>query len=435
MGQKSQSLAHRHPATVVLFDTGSSAPELLRDTLTEINAQMLEIDGNAVYDRPTPASYHATPTAAPLPPSPANAVASQHAHGYFRALYDRLPFGLFLVQGHHPLNLRANRQARKVLGRQLLTALRCYLQTSLANTNTGSAPRGLLQALAGATSEEEVCLEIEHAEHMLHLRYTPLHDHAGTQWGVVVQVQDITQAAAPTLTHEEVLCMASHELQSPLTVIKGYVDQLRWARAQQQPVPLDQALEAIERQVGRMQRLVHDVLELSAVSITGLQYSMREVALTTLLDSVLDDLAVAQRREILRALAPQISLYCDPLRIEQVVRNLVENACKYSPATTPITVTLLPGQDSVTLAVHDEGDGIPPGEIALIFDPFYRTHTAPAGKATSGFGLGLTLCQRIVEVHGGVITARSAPGGGSTFFVTLPHQMQNDEQPCPPFGV
>ena len=108
----------------------------------------------------------------------------------------------------------------------------------------------------------------------------------------------------------------------------------------------------------------------------------------------------------------------DPLRLEQVVTNLLENAVKYSPEGSPIEVELArPSSDMVQVAVRDHGFGIPPERRAEIFERYYRGH---AGDHASGMGLGLYISRQIVELHGGEVLAEFPPDGGSRFLVRLP---------------
>jgi signal transduction histidine kinase len=147
---------------------------------------------------------------------------------------------------------------------------------------------------------------------------------------------------------------------------------------------------------------------------------------------------VAQRRPLALAhdlrvdIAPGLPLAnADPLRVEQVVANLVDNAIKYSPDGGPVTVRVSSGEGGATLfvAVSDRGVGITAEQAGRVFDRFYRAVDALDG-APRGVGLGLFLCKRLVEAQGGRIWAESVPGRGSTFHFTLPALViADDERP------
>jgi two-component system sensor histidine kinase KdpD len=107
----------------------------------------------------------------------------------------------------------------------------------------------------------------------------------------------------------------------------------------------------------------------------------------------------------------------DGVLIGQLLANLLENAAKYTPAGTSISISAEAGQEELVVAVADEGPGLPPGEEERVFDKFHRA--APEG-AQSGVGLGLSICKAIVQAHGGSITAENLPAGGAVFRFTLP---------------
>ncbi len=118
----------------------------------------------------------------------------------------------------------------------------------------------------------------------------------------------------------------------------------------------------------------------------------------------------------------EVAIDADELRLEQVLVNLLENARKYSPPGTPITVRVWTTADAAAVAVQDEGAGIPLEEQARIFERFHRASNID--RSSSGFGLGLHIAREIVEQHGGQIEVRSPNGGGTAFVVTLPDRLE-----------
>src|SRR5262249_39563657 len=124
-----------------------------------------------------------------------------------------------------------------------------------------------------------------------------------------------------------------------------------------------------------------------------------------------------------------VRLRCDPMRIEQVLANLVNNAIKYSPPGGTVRVTVAPRPDAAVVSVADEGVGMSADELAHVFDPFRRG--AGTSHAVPGTGLGLFVARRIVEAHDGGITVASAPGAGSTFTVRIP---RSAARAAPPSG-
>ena len=119
------------------------------------------------------------------------------------------------------------------------------------------------------------------------------------------------------------------------------------------------------------------------------------------------------------ALAPETLLALDPDKIRSVLRNLLDNALKYSPEKSPIVVQLMRGPEQVVLSVKDSGRGIPTDELERVFEPFYRVDKSRT-RATGGFGLGLSFCRRVVQAHSGTIAVESSEGKGTKVIVTLP---------------
>jgi signal transduction histidine kinase len=110
-------------------------------------------------------------------------------------------------------------------------------------------------------------------------------------------------------------------------------------------------------------------------------------------------------------------IHADPIRIERIINNILDNAAKYSPKGTDIKISVQQKDGCLLIAVSDQGPGLSPENQARLFEPFQRL---PSSENIKGFGLGLIVCKRLVETHGGRIWVESEPGRGSTFFFTLP---------------
>ncbi|HEY3376962.1 MAG TPA: PAS domain-containing sensor histidine kinase [Armatimonadota bacterium] len=336
-----------------------------------------------------------------------------------RWLIEQCPIGMLVAQRDDPIRLFGNASARALFGGVCAQTLQHHdfspacLTRPLAGPEDGKS--GLERALEGVSDEEEWLVITPQGERHLRATCTPIRDPTGKLWGSMACLHEITVDASPPA-----LCLTSHELQSPLTVIKGYAEQLLWAQQHGQPLALEAALQAITRQTERMQRLITDVLTLSAEQARPLALERREVEMCPLIARVLDELFVTNRRPVERRLTPHVRLHGDPLRLEQVLYNLLDNAFKYSPPASPVSVTLTGDEAQVTLSVHNEGEGIPADELPHVFDPFYRARAARTGREAGGFGIGLALCRHIVELHGGVVQVESTPGAGVTFSVQLP---------------
>lgn len=216
-----------------------------------------------------------------------------------------------------------------------------------------------------------------------------------------------------------------HDLRSPLTIIKAYLSlldkQARENLTTDQQAMLDRMSIASDRMAGMLQEL----LDLRSIDAGHLQLDMTEVNLGHLLDEYHQRHAILGRAKdiTIRLEAPRVmsSCRCDPERVAQVLDNLLSNALKYSYPGTVITLRVmeLKAPHRVMVEVEDQGQGIAECEIDSLFREFGRTSTRTTAGEPS-LGLGLSICRRIIEAHGGTIAVRSELGKGSTFYFTLP---------------
>ena len=231
---------------------------------------------------------------------------------------------------------------------------------------------------------------------------------------------------------DEFLAMAGHELKTPLTSIKGYIQlaQLRLAGIVGQDaeaahiVRARTLLERAEGQTVRLNRLVNDLLDVSRIQAGRLELRLGPTDLAAIVRAAVEEQREwAPDRAICLEMPAGLSvpIVADADRIGQVLTNYLTNALKYSPNARPVTVSLeaLPAQARVW--VRDEGPGLPAAEQERIWERFYRaSEIAQQDSSPSGLGLGLHISRIIVEQHHGQVGVESAPGTGSTFWFTLP---------------
>jgi signal transduction histidine kinase len=219
------------------------------------------------------------------------------------------------------------------------------------------------------------------------------------------------------------LAGVAHEIRNPLGALKmatGLVPP-------DQPLPpeprMRQLVARIDRQIGRLERMAHDFLDASRIESGHLELKVEDCDARELARVTLDLFEPAAGTHPLVVSAPDepVRVRCDPMRIEQVLANLVSNAIKYSPPDGSVRVTVAQRPEAVVISVADEGVGISPDDLAHVFDAFRRG--AGVAHAVPGAGIGLFVARRIVEAHGGEIAVDSAPGSGSTFTVRLPIAM------------
>lgn len=220
---------------------------------------------------------------------------------------------------------------------------------------------------------------------------------------------------------DDLISLVSHELRSPLTVITGAVNTALSEGARLSAEETRQLLKDAASEAESLSRLLVNLFELSRVQANRLVL----YAEATSVKKVIQDTAEEIKRQssahqfiidIPRKLPP---VYADPLRLERILYNLIENAVKYSPKGGEIRVSAKLEGEHLVISVSDQGIGISPADQAKLFAPFQRLEESRL-EGIRGLGLGLLVCRRLVEAHGGRIWVKSEPGLGSTFFFTLP---------------
>lgn len=240
--------------------------------------------------------------------------------------------------------------------------------------------------------------------------------------GAVLTFRDITTLKRMDRLKDEFLSMASHELKTPLTAVKGF-SQLLLRRANKTGA-LDErtrrALETIDEKVNYMSRLIEDLLDLSRVETDRLDLRPTATDLVALARSTTAELQMTTDLHAieLQTDLPSLVGYWDAGRLEQVLINLVDNAIKYSPNGGPVVVQVDQADGWANVSVSDRGIGIAPESRRRLFERFYRAHEASTD--IGGLGLGLYLSSEILRRHGGQIGVHSAVEQGSTFWFRLP---------------
>jgi signal transduction histidine kinase/ActR/RegA family two-component response regulator len=221
---------------------------------------------------------------------------------------------------------------------------------------------------------------------------------------------------------DQFLAMLAHELRNPLAPIRIAMQVISISQSVNPEV--QKAREVIDRQVGHLTRLLDDLLDVSRITSGKVQLRMESVDLATAVANALEasrDL-IQQRGHSLSVSLPEnpVPVHVDPLRFEQVITNLVNNAARYTPQNGHISVTARREGASATLRVRDDGIGIPADLLPRVFDLFTQADRSLV-RTEGGLGIGLTIVRNLVELHGGTVTGASeGPGRGSEFTVRLP---------------
>ncbi len=238
---------------------------------------------------------------------------------------------------------------------------------------------------------------------------------------VIVIFHDISDLKRADRVRIDFVANVSHELRTPLTSIKGYADTIAADLAAGQPV--DAAfVGAIQRNADRLMDLVHDLLDLSALE-SHEALALEIVSTREITDRVVTGLRknIEEKRQTLVVDLEVDSVRADPKRLEQVLVNLLDNACKYTPPERELRIVweMGAGGGSSVLKVIDQGPGIPAEHHARLFERFYRVDRARS-RELGGTGLGLAIVKHIVGRHGGSVWVESSVGQGSTFACRFP---------------
>lgn len=239
----------------------------------------------------------------------------------------------------------------------------------------------------------------------------------GTITGGVLSIRDVTLETQVDRMKDEFIANVSHELKTPITTISGFLQMMisrDMPRAEMFPL-----LEVLKGETDRLHRLINDLLELSKIQAGRIRLSLRKFQLEGLLKK--SSRALRVRHEETHRLSIDVTpvrgmILADPDRLTQVMVNLISNAVKYSPEGGMVAIKAVRQGDWWSIAVSDEGIGIPPEALAQLFTRFYRVNE----NQTAGSGLGLFITKEIVERHGGRLEVESVEGKGSTFTVYLP---------------
>jgi signal transduction histidine kinase len=220
---------------------------------------------------------------------------------------------------------------------------------------------------------------------------------------------------------DDFLYVAAHELRTPVTGLRGYAQLLlRDARLGRVTTParLTRSLAVIERQIYQLNQLIGRLLDTTQIHSGKLRIEPVLTDLVPLVREILEQQPQDERHQIVVVGPDHLETHVDPLRLEQVITNLIDNAVKFSSEGGDVTVAVADhGPDGIVMSVTDSGPGIPVEHRDAVFEKFHQAHP---DSSLSGIGLGLFICREIVELHGGSIHIEDADGRGTKVVVTLP---------------
>ncbi len=340
-----------------------------------------------------------------------------------RSVMNSLLDGLILVDRKGRISY-ANPRAGELVGldSETLTGLTVGALNQHLAEHLGSAEHS--GALLDSNSTVEISLAAP-TPRTLQARFFPVQDASGDSPRLGLLLRDITRERELDEMKSQLLSTVSHELRTPLASIKGFATTLL-----RQDVDWDEDsrrdfLGIIDEESDRLSELISNLLDMSRIEAGTLRVEPESTKLIPIIQETVEEFQHTTQIHPfqIRVVYGLPAIHADPRRVRQVLRNLVENAVKYSPGGGPIDVAAEPLPDCVQVSVSDRGLGIEPEHLDRVFDRFYQVDSAST-RQVGGSGLGLSICKAIVEAHHGRIWAKSEPGVGSVFYFTLPLEEQ-----------
>lgn len=275
---------------------------------------------------------------------------------------------------------------------------------------------------AGDHREKDISLHQE-GEKIIHMQCIPLCNAGSECIGTLLVLHDVTQIRNLDTVRREFVANVSHEIKTPLTTIKGFVETLLQGSSET-PEERKKFLGIIKRHTDRLGAIIEDLLSIARLEQKEMDkeefFESRRIK--DVIDTALQLIkSKADEKKIVLALScdPEIQVKMDDTLMEQAIFNLLDNAVNYSPRESRVNIEVVLEKDELCIHVKDQGPGIPRQHVSRLFERFYRVDKARSRKL-GGTGLGLAIVKHICRVHGGKVTVESEPGKGATFTIRLP---------------
>jgi signal transduction histidine kinase len=259
--------------------------------------------------------------------------------------------------------------------------------------------------------------EIEYCYHLI--KIIPIKDQGKiNKWvGTFTGIEDQKRIEQKK---DEFLSIASHELKTPLTSIKAYVQLLSRALKTHKNTKISTYLDKAQSQIYKLNELIGDLLDISKIESGELKLNKKQFDIKTLIDNCIETIKQNHIGKQIKIIGneKEMIIFADEARIEQVLLNYCTNAIKYSPDNKSITITRVAANNELLIKVKDHGIGIPPEKQASIFTKFYRVEES--SLKFQGLGIGLYICAEIIKKHQGNFGVESEAGKGSEFYFKIP---------------
>ncbi len=353
----------------------------------------------------------------------------------YRTLYEDAPIAYFSVGANSYIE-RANRSATELVGYSLDELIGRPVFDLYADTPNGKAKA--LELFRSFLAGEEIHnqeLEMRRADGSsvwVSLSVRPIRDKEGRVVASRSAIVDITERKRLDQMKDDFIGLVSHELRTPLTVIMGCLNTVLSEGARLSPEDTQQLLEDAAQETESLSHLLGNLLELSRAQAERLFLYTEPISIQ---DAIEETISKISRQSPAHQFSIDLPkglplVEGDSLRLERILFNLLQNAVKYSPPGSQTRVFAREEREQLVIGISDQGSGISPRDQARLFRPFERLGSSEPSSA-KGIGLGLLVCKRLVEAHGGQIWVESEPGQGSTFFFTMPFSRREKDSHIP----
>ncbi|QQO08632.1 sensor histidine kinase [Breznakiella homolactica] len=342
-------------------------------------------------------------------------------NNYINSIFSSIEDGFFLVDKDNQVVL-FNGRAKELLN----LGPEIFFSKSSNHLNAAEPLSAILDSCRKVTASkaaEQLCLETPDGR-KLEVRVGPIIDkyRTGTDFGSLAIIKDVTELLKLENLKKDFVASVSHEFRTPLTLISGFIEMFRMGNTMQ-PEESTRAFEIMDIETERLKRLISELLSLSEIGHELPGDPDGTVDVTLVLRGIAQTLGVLAEQKGQSFIA---EINPEPMLLPGnenwfylAVKNVVENAIKYTPSEGTIRIRAVNTGTVFSIDIEDTGIGIEPEELEHIFNRFYRVEKA-RGSASGGSGLGLALVKDIVSLFRGEITVRSTPGKGTLFSITIP---------------
>ena len=313
-----------------------------------------------------------------------------------------------------------NQAAARIFKRETSDILNRTVQEAVRNPEVQRFVRDALSTTENLKSDITLYHE---GERIIYTHSTSLFDSTGHSSGILVVLNDVTQLRQLENIRRDFAANVSHEIKTPLTAIKGFVETLRHS-CNEKPEDTERFIGIIDKHVNRLAAILDDLISLSKIEQDDEKKAIKlqKNPINNIFQTAIGNCREkADLKEITidHVCEENISAMIDPPLLEQAIVNLLDNAIKYSNDGSSVHVSAVQKDDSIIISVQDHGIGITKEHLPRLFERFYRADKARSRKL-GGTGLGLAIVKHITQAHGGCATVESTPGKGSTFSLHLP---------------